>query len=106
MAATILNSPRAVEMSIYVVRAFVRLRELASTHTDLAKRIDELEHKTEALAMSHNTFSRNTRVQLKQVFDGLRELMAPPDPPKRPIGFVTRKDKGKKTSTARGKSRA
>jgi ORF6N domain len=50
MAATILNSPRAVEVSVYVVRAFVRLRELAATHGDMAKRLDELEQKTEALA--------------------------------------------------------
>ena len=96
MAATILNSPRAVEVSVYVVRAFVRLRELAATHGDLAKRLDELEQKTESLAMSHDTFSRNTRNQLKQVFDALRELMTPPDPPKRPIGFVTHEDKNKK----------
>ncbi|MEQ1808119.1 MAG: ORF6N domain-containing protein [Burkholderiaceae bacterium] len=95
MAATILNSPRAVEVSVYVVRAFVRLRELAATHGDLAKRLDELEQKTEGLADLHDTFSRNTRNQLKQVFDALRELMAPPDPPKRPIGFVTTQDKGK-----------
>ena len=95
MAATILSSPRAVEVSVYVVRAFVRLRELATTHGDLAKRLDELEQKTEALAMNHDTFSRNTRNQLKQVFDALRELMTPPDPPKRPIGFVTPEDKGK-----------
>jgi hypothetical protein len=91
MAATILNSPRAVEVSIYVVRAFVRLRELATTHGDLAKRLDELEQKTEALDISHDTFSRNTRSQLKQVFDALRQLMTPPNPPmrpKRPIGFV------------------
>ncbi|MFZ5550306.1 MAG: ORF6N domain-containing protein [Pseudomonadota bacterium] len=100
MAATILNSPRAVEVSVYVVRAFVRLRELAATHGDLAKRLDDLEQKTEALAMSHDTFSRNTRNQLKQVFDALRELMTPPDPPKRPIGFVTHEDKGKKGSAA------
>ena len=104
MAAMILNSPRAVEVSIFVVRAFVRLRELAATHSDLAKRLDELEHKTEALAMNHDTFSRNTRNQLKQVFDALRELMTPPDPPKRPIGFVTEEDKGKKASGTSGKS--
>jgi len=47
--------------------------------------------------MSHDTFSRNTRNQLKQVFDALRELMTPPDPPKQPIGFVTHEDKCKKT---------
>ena len=101
MAATVLNTPRAVEVSVYVVRAFVRLRELVGSHRELAKRLDELEEKTEALAMSHETFSRNTRNQLKQVFDALRELMTPPDPPKRPIGFIAPEDKGKKTSGKR-----
>lgn len=96
MAANLLSSPRAIEVSVYVVRAFVRMRELAATHGDLAKRLAELEEKTEALAMSHDTFSRNTRNQLKQVFDALRELMTPPDPSKRPIGFVTPDDKSKK----------
>ena len=46
--------------------------------------------------MAHDTFSRNIRLQLKQVFDAIRELMTPPDPPKQPIGFVTPEDKGKK----------
>ncbi len=83
----------------------LRLRELATSHGELAKRLDELEQRTEALAMSHDTFSRNTRNQLKQVFDALRELMTPPDPPKRPIGFINPEDKGKKTSgAARGKA--
>ena len=90
-----------VAVSIYVVRAFVRVRELAATHQDLATRLDDLEHKTEALAMSHDTFSANTRAQLKQVFEALRALVTPPDPPKRPIGFVTPEDKGKKTSGKR-----
>ncbi len=101
MAATILSSPRAIEISIYVVRAFVRLRELAATHGDLAKRLDELEQKTEALAMQHDTFSRNTRIQLKQVFNALRELMTPPEPAKRPIGFVPPEDKNKKAQARR-----
>ncbi len=96
MAATILSSPRAIEVSVYVVRAFVRMRALAATHADLAKRLAELEDKTEALGQSHDAFSRNTRAQLKQVFDALRELMAPPDPPKQPIGFISPQDKGKK----------
>ena len=95
MAATLLSSPRAVEVSVYVVRAFVRMREMAATHGDLAQRLAELEDKTEALAQQHDTFSRNTRVQLKQVFDTLRELVTPPDPPKRPIGFVQPNDKKK-----------
>ena len=65
----------------------------------------ELEDKTEALAMNHDTCSRNTRAQLKQVFDALRELMTSPEPPKRPIGFINPEDKGsKKTAGARGKA--
>ena len=97
MAANLLTSPRAVEVSVYVVRAFVRLRELAVTQSDLAKRLAELEERTEGLALNHDTFSRNTRNQLKQVFDALRELMTPPEQTKRPIGFVTPEDEGKKT---------
>jgi ORF6N domain len=99
MAATVLNSPRAVEVSVYVVRAFVQLRELAATHGDWAKRLDELEQKTESLAMNHETFSRTARLQLKQVFDALRQLMTPPDPPKRPIGFITHEDKRRENNS-------
>lgn len=99
MAATVLSSPRAVEVSVYVVRAFLKLRELVATHQGLARRLDaleaKLEEKTESLAMQHDTFSRNTRAQLKQVMDALRELMVPPEPSKRPIGFVTPEDKSK-----------
>jgi hypothetical protein len=97
MAATILNSPRATEVSVYVVRAFVRLREVLASNVELAKRLDDLERTTEALAMQHDTFARNTRVQLKQVFDAIRELMTPPEPQKkRPIGFISGDEKPKK----------
>jgi hypothetical protein len=95
-AASVLNSPRAVEMGIFVVRAFVRLKQAAAANADLTQRLDELEQTTERLAISHDTFSRNTRAQLKQLFDALRELAnttPPPEPPKRPIGFVTHEDK-------------
>jgi hypothetical protein len=93
MAATVLKSVRAVEVSVYVVRAFVRLRELVVSNKELALRLDDLESKTELLSMKHNAFENNTRVQLKQIFDALRELMAAPEPTqKRPIGFVTPDD--------------
>lgn len=107
MAAMVLGSPRAVEVSVYVVRAFVRLREAAVVHQDLAERLSSLEEKTEGLAMSHDTFSRNTRNQLRQVFDALRELTTPPEPPaqpKRPIGFVTHQDKPSKPTGAKSKA--
>ncbi len=108
MAAMVLGSPHAVEVSVYVVRAFVRLREAAVVHQDLAKRLSSLEEKTDGLTMQHDTFSRNTRAQLKQVFDALRELMTPAEPPppaKRSIGFVTLQDKpGKPTDSKASKA--
>jgi hypothetical protein len=75
MAANVLNSPRAVAMSVHVVRAFVRLREMIASHKGFAKRLDELE-------------ARYDR-QFKVVFDAIRGLMTPPEPkPRRKIGFV------------------
>jgi ORF6N domain len=94
-AANVLVSAQAVEMGIYVVRAFVQLRQAASLHADLAKRLTQLELTTERLEMSHDTFSRNTRAQLRQVMDALKELMTPPEPHKRPIGFVHSEDAAK-----------
>jgi ORF6N domain len=96
MLSSVLGSQRAVAVNIEIMRTFVRVRALAATHGDLAKRLSDLETVTEALAMQHDTFSRNTRAQLKQVFDALRALMTPPDPPKRPIGFVTPDDNANK----------
>jgi hypothetical protein len=104
MLSSVLSSPRAIAVNIEIMRTFVRVRALATTHGDLAQRLAELENTTEALAQQHDTFSRNTRAQLKQVFDALRELMTPPDPPKRPIGFVTPDDKGKKPTSAKHKA--
>lgn len=74
MAANVLRSRRAVEVSVLVVRAFVRLRELAGSHADLAGRLDELERKTD--------------VRFRAVFVTIRKLMAPaPVPPRQRIGF-------------------
>src|SRR3989338_1042817 len=97
MLSSILSSPQAVQVNIAIMRAFVKLRELAMTHHDLAKQLNALEEKTEALSMQHDTFARNTRAQLKKVFDAIRELMTPPEPQKkRPIGFISGDEKPKK----------
>jgi hypothetical protein len=76
MAASVLNTRRAIQVSVFVVRAFVKLREIISQHKDLGRRLDELEKKYDA--------------QFKVVFDAIRQLMAPPEQktPKRRIGFV------------------
>ncbi len=73
MLASVLNSPRAIEVSIFVVRAFVKLREMLAPHRGLARRLDEMEKKYDA--------------QFKVVFDAIRELMKPPEKPLRKIGF-------------------
>ena len=88
-AANVLNSEQAVEMSVYVVRAFIRLRELVVSNKELAHRLDELESKADLIEVKHDNFEHNTRVQLKQVFEAIRELSTPPEPAKkRSIGFV------------------
>jgi hypothetical protein len=65
MAANVLNSKQAIEASIWVVRAFVRLRQLLSSHKELAKKLNELEKKYDS--------------QFKLVFEAIRELMVSPD---------------------------
>jgi len=87
MAATVLNSPRAVEVSIYVVRAFVQLRELLTGHKELAKRLDQLEARMERKLITQDQ-------AIAGILDAIRQLMAPPPTPKkRPIGFITPQDK-------------
>jgi hypothetical protein len=73
MLSSVLRSDQAVHVNIEIMRAFVRLREILSTHADLAKKLENLERKYDS--------------QFKAVFDAIRQLMAPPVPKKRPIGF-------------------
>lgn len=101
MLSSVLGSQQAIAVNIEIMRTFVRVRALAATHGDLAKRLVDLEEKTEALAINHDVFSRNTKAQLKQVFDALRELMTPPEPPKRPIGFIEQEDKANKLTKSK-----
>ncbi|MEN9374290.1 MAG: hypothetical protein RIR79_1842 [Pseudomonadota bacterium] len=95
MLSSVLSSPLAISINIEIMRTFVQVRAMAATHQDLAQQLAMLQDKTELLALSHDTFSRNTRNQLKRVFDSLRELMTPPAPqapPQRPIGFIPPQD--------------
>jgi hypothetical protein len=77
MAATILNSPWATEVSVYVVRAFIKLRELLASQHALIQRLDALE----ATLTEHDQ-------AIAEIVKALRQLMIPPDPPKRRIGFI------------------
>ena len=90
MLSSVLGSAQAIAVNIEIMRAFVRLREVIASNKELAQRLDELENNAELMSLKHDTFEHNTRVQLKQVFDAIRELMTPPEPAKkRSIGFVT-----------------
>lgn len=87
-AANVLSSPQAEEVGVYVVRAFVRLREVLASNRELTAKLDALEQKTELLAVHHDNLAANTRAQFRQVFEALRQLMASPPSSTRPIGFV------------------
>lgn len=79
MAASVLNTPKAVEVSIYIVRTFVKLREMIASHKDLAKKLEELERKYDG--------------QFRVVFDAIRQLMIPPNQDKRKIGFLAKESR-------------
>ena len=89
MLSSVLNSNRAIEVNIAIMRAFVQLRKMISSHADLERKLVALEKKYDQ--------------QFRVVFDAIRALMAPPEPKKKKIGFHVRErraaygKKGKKT---------
>lgn len=78
MLSSVLRSAWAVQVNIEIMRAFVRLRQLVASNAELSKRLDELEKKYDQ--------------QFKVVFDAIRQLMTPPDPPRRRLGFPVKED--------------
>ena len=92
MLSSVLNSPRAIQVNIAIMRAFVQLRALLSTHADLASKLEELEKKYDA--------------QFRVVFDAIRQLMAPPDPPRKQIGFHVREKSAVYRVSGKGKRHA
>ena len=79
MAANVINSPLAIQMSVFVVQAFIRLRELVSTHQELSRRLAQLEKRLG----SHDE-------QIQLILKAIRQLMAPPEKPSKKIGFRLR----------------
>jgi phage regulator Rha-like protein len=75
MLSSVLRSQRAIHVNIEIMRAFIRLRQILASHADLARKLDELEKKYDA--------------QFKEVFEAIRQLMTPPEPKRRSIGFQT-----------------
>jgi hypothetical protein len=84
MLSSVLRSKRAVRVNIEIMRAFVRLREILGTHKELARKLDELEKKYDS--------------QFKVVFQAIRELMKPPEKPKRQIGFEVKEKREEYTA--------
>jgi phage regulator Rha-like protein len=76
MAATVLNSKQAIEMSVFVVRAFVRMREMLAKNRQLAAKIKELDQRLE----THDT-------AIQDIIEAIKELMVPEESSKRKIGF-------------------
>lgn len=79
MLSSVLNSKRAVQVNIAIMRAFVKLREMLATHKDLARKLNEMEKKYDA--------------QFKVVFDAIRQLMIPPEKKRRKRGFLRGEEK-------------
>jgi len=75
MLSSVLRSKRAIQVNIQIMRSFVRMRQMLASRADLARKLDELEKRYDA--------------QFKVVFDAIRQLMTPPKPARRRIGFRT-----------------
>ncbi|MCG2725568.1 MAG: ORF6N domain-containing protein [Elusimicrobia bacterium] len=81
MLSSVLKSQRAIQVNITIMRTFVKLRKMLSINKDLSKRLNQLENKYDA--------------QFKIVFDAIRELMAPPEKPKKRIGFSAKEKRAR-----------
>jgi ORF6N domain len=90
MAATVLNSERAIEMSVFVVLAFVRMRRAIAGNRHILTKLAELEHRLE----THDT-------DIQDLMNAIRELMSPPEPSRSRIGFEAPSDAGSKALKAR-----
>jgi len=82
MLSSVLNSERAIEVNIEIVRAFVRIREMLAAHTELAAKLKELEGHIQA----HDE-------QIQAIFEAIRQIMTPPEKPTKRIGFEVKEPK-------------
>jgi len=92
MLSSVLRSPRAIQVNIAIMRTFARLRHILASHADLARKLDELERKYDE--------------QFRIVFEAIRELVNPPEPPPKRIGFGARERRaGYRTATDKERTR-
>jgi hypothetical protein len=85
MLSSVLNSKRAIEVNILIMRAFVKLREMVSSHKDLLRKVEEMEKKYDH--------------QFQVVFEAIKQLMKEAEKPKRRIGFEVKEPKAKYTKS-------
>jgi len=81
MLSSVLKSERAIDVNIAIMRVFTRLRSILSTHKELAYKLKELERKIEQKFKGYDS-------KIQTIFEAIRQLMLPPEKPKRRIGFV------------------
>ena len=89
MLSSVLNSERAIEVNIEIMRAFARLRQLISAHRELSQKLTDLEKRIGA----HDE-------QIRVIFEAIHQLMRPPEPKKRKIGFIVKERASKYGSSA------
>ena len=81
MLSSVLNSPRAIQVNVRIIRIFTRMRELVMTHKDILLKLEKLEHET----------SRN-RTDLQKIFKTLKQMLRPSAEPRKRIGYKTKGD--------------
>jgi ORF6N domain len=81
MLSSVLRSPQAIAVNIEIMRAFVRMREVLASNTELAAKLNELEQRIDRKLQTHDDSIAN-------ILNAIRQLMTPPNSPKRPIGFI------------------
>jgi hypothetical protein len=89
MLSSVLNSERAIQVNIAIMRTFTQLRQMLLSHAELARKLAELEKRYDT--------------QFSVVFDAIRQLMTPPEPPRKKIGFHVEESKARYTTRSKGK---
>ena len=89
MLSSVLNSERAIQVNIAIMRTFTQLRQMLVSNAELARKLAELEKRYDA--------------QFRVVFDAIRQLMTPPEPPRKKIGFHVEESKARYTARSKGK---
>ena len=83
MLSSVLNSRRAIQVNIAIIRVFVELREVLAANKDLAKRLADIERHLDG----HDAELGDQAERIREIFESIRRLMEPPESPRKRIGF-------------------